>query len=66
MDRSDSPAIDEATAAARAEGRPPEDKASQDPTTQAEAILEDPEVRTRHREAAAGADDGHEGRDSDP
>ena len=66
MDTSDSPAVDEGKAASRAEGRPPEEKASQDPTTQAEAILEDSEERTRRRDAAAGADDGHEDRDSDP
>jgi hypothetical protein len=66
MDRNDSPAIDEAKTSSRAEGRPPEEKASQDPTTQAEAILEDSEERTRSREAASDTDDGHGDQDSDP
>jgi hypothetical protein len=66
MDRNDSPAIDEAKASSRAEGRPPEEKASQDPTNQAETILEDSEERTRRRAAAADADDGPEDGDSNP
>ncbi|HEX3566669.1 MAG TPA: hypothetical protein VHU17_14980 [Acidimicrobiales bacterium] len=66
MDRNDSPAIDKDKTSARAEGRPPEEKASQDPRTQAEAILEDSEERTRNRDAAADPEDGHRDRDSDP
>jgi hypothetical protein len=65
MDRNDSPAIDESKTSSRAEGRPPEEKASQDPRTQAETILEDSEERTRSREAAAGGEDGHGDRDRD-
>jgi len=64
MDEKDRPAIDEDKTSSRAEGRPPEEKASQDPTTQAEAILEDSEERTRSREAAADPDDEHEDRES--
>jgi hypothetical protein len=66
MDGNDNPAIDESKASSRAEGRPPEEKASQDPRTQAEAILEDSEERTRSREAAAAAEDGLRDRDSNP
>lgn len=66
MDRNESPAIDENKTSSRAEGRPPEEKASQDPRTQAEAILEDSEERTRNRDAAADPEDGHRDRDSDP
>jgi hypothetical protein len=66
MDRNDRPAIDESKASSRAEGRPPEEKASQDPRTQAEAILEDSEERTRSREATADAEDGHGDQDSNP
>jgi hypothetical protein len=66
MDNDESPAIDESKASTRAEGRPPEEKASQDPTTQAEVILEDSEERTRNREGAADTDDGHGDRDSNP
>jgi hypothetical protein len=66
MDRNDSPAIDQSKASSRAEGRPPEEKASQDPTTQAEAILEDSAERTRRRDAAADTDDGHGDAESNP
>jgi hypothetical protein len=66
MDRNENPAIDQSKTSSRAEGRPPEEKASQDPTTQAETILEDSEDRTRRREAAADTDDGHGERDSNP
>jgi hypothetical protein len=66
MDSNDSPAIDDPKASSRAEGRPPEERASQDPTAQAEAILEDSEERTRRRAAAADADDGQEDGDSEP
>jgi hypothetical protein len=66
MDRNENPAIDQSKTSSRAEGRPPEEKASQDPTTQAETILEDSEDRTRRREAVADTDDGHGERDSNP
>jgi hypothetical protein len=66
MDKNKSPAIDESKASSRAEGRPPEEKGSQDPTTQAEVILEESEERTRSREGAADADDGLGDRDSNP
>jgi hypothetical protein len=66
MDRNDSPAIDQNKASSRAEGRPPEEKASQDPTTQAEAILEESAERTRRRDAAADTDDGHGDAESNP
>jgi hypothetical protein len=66
MDRNDSPAIDQSKASSRAEGRPPEEKASQDPTTQAEAILEDSAARTRRRESAADTDDGQGEGESNP
>lgn len=66
MDRNDSPAIDEDKTSSRAQGRPPEEKGSQDPTTQAEVILEDSEERTRSREAPADPDDRRGDRDSDP
>jgi hypothetical protein len=66
MDRNDSPAIDQSKASSRADGRPPEEKASQDPTTQAEAILEDSAARTRRRESAADADDGQGEGESNP
>lgn len=66
MDSNDGPSTDESKASSRADGRPPEEKASQDPTTQAEAILEDSEERTRSREAAADTEDGHGDQRSDP
>jgi hypothetical protein len=66
MDRNDSRGIDEDKTSSRSEGRPPEEKASQDPTSQAEAILEDSEERTRSREAAADTDDGHEDGEPNP
>ncbi|HEX4217450.1 MAG TPA: hypothetical protein VHZ02_03720 [Acidimicrobiales bacterium] len=59
MDRDDDRAIEETKAASRADGRPPEEKASQDPTTQAATILEESEARARSREAAAEPDDEH-------
>jgi hypothetical protein len=66
MDRNESPAIDDDKTSSRAEGRPPEEKASQDPTSQAEAILEDSEERIRSREAAADPDDGRKDGESNP
>ena len=56
MDRDNSPTIDQAKAGSRADGRPPEEKDSQEPANQAEAILEDSEERTRARMAEEDAD----------
>jgi hypothetical protein len=53
MDRGNDQPVDQAKAASRADGRPPEEQASQDPTAQAESILEDSEDRTQRRAEAA-------------
>jgi hypothetical protein len=56
MDRDNRQPIDKTKAASRADGRPPEERASQDPTAQAETILEDSEDRTQRRAEAADTD----------
>ncbi len=45
--------LDHDEVASRAEGRPPEERSSADPTGQAEAILEDSEERVSERAGSA-------------
>ncbi|MDQ1359811.1 MAG: hypothetical protein QOJ44_188 [Acidimicrobiaceae bacterium] len=56
MDRDNGQPVDETKTASRADGRPPEEQASQDPTAQAETILEDSEDRMKRRAEAADTD----------
>jgi hypothetical protein len=56
MDKDNGQPVDETKTASRADGRPPEERASQDPTAQAETILEDSEDRTQRRAEAADTD----------
>jgi hypothetical protein len=69
MDRGNDQPVDQTKTASRADGRPPEEQASQDPTAQAETILEDSEDRTQRRAEAAdpeAADTGIEEGEAPP